>query len=288
MSASRAGDDVHEIALWRASHPQLFARPAAARWRARGIAFLFVVIMAFGLWWIDASPLRLWHGLFRLGFLLSLMIPPATGGAFGIYLRALFETLAMAFLGTVLAAAVAFPLGFLAARNIVPDRVFHFALRRVLDVFRGGDILIWALIFVSAVGMGPFAGVLAIVFSDVAFLTKIYAEAIENVDGKPVEGARASGANGLQTIRLAVLPQVLPVILSNMLYFFESNVRAATVLGIVGAGGIGLQLSQRIFINSWDQACFIIIMMLITVAVMDGFSRAIRMRIIKDNKNGRP
>ena len=128
--------------------------------------------------------------------------------------------------------------------------------------------------------MGPFAGVLAIAFSDVAFLTKTYAEAIENVDIKPIEGARASGANGLQTIRLAVLPQILPVVLSNVLYFFESNVRAASVLGIVGAGGIGLQLSQRIFINNWDQACFIIIMMLATVAAMDMVLGRVRRRLV--------
>jgi phosphonate transport system permease protein len=280
MSMAQPSIDAREIAQWRTAHPELFARPSAIRWRTRGIMFVFVAIMIFGFWWIDASPVRLWRGLSRLGFLLRLMVPPATGGAFGTYLYALFETLAMAFLGTILAAAVAFPLGFLAARSIVANRLVHFALRRVLDVFRGVDILIWALIFVSAVGMGPFAGVLAIAFSDVAFLTKTYAEAIENVDIKPVEGARASGANGLQTIRLAVLPQILPVVLSNVLYFFESNVRAASVLGIVGAGGIGLQLSQRIFINNWDQACFIIIMMLATVAAMDMVLGRVRRRLV--------
>ncbi len=286
MSASQATVDAREIAEWRASHPELFASPAAIRWRVRAVAFLFAAVLAFGLWWIDASPARLWHGLFRLGFLISLMIPPATGGEFGTYLHALFETLAMAFLGTVLAVAVAFPLGFLAARRIVPNRIFHFALRRVLDVFRGVDILIWALIFVSAVGMGPFAGVLAIAFSDVAFLTKVYAEAIENADTRPVEGARAAGANGFQIIRLAVLPQVLPVVLGNALYFFEANVRAASVLGIVGAGGIGLQLSQRIFINSWDQACFIIIMMLVTVAAMDIVLGRLRRQLVAGRGTG--
>jgi phosphonate transport system permease protein len=284
MSASHTAAEAHEIAQWRASHPELFIRPPAIRWRNRAITFLFVAVTTFGLWWINASPVRLWHGLARLGFLLRLMIPPATGGAFGLYAYALFQTLAMAFLGTVLAAVLAFPLGFLAARTIVPNRLFHFALRRALDVIRGIDILIWALIFVSAVGMGPFAGVLAIVFSDVAFLTKTYAEAIENVDAKPIEGARASGANGLQTIRLAVLPQVLPVVLSNLLYFYESNVRAASVLGIVGAGGIGLQLSQRIFVNNWDQACFIIIMMLVTVALMDVVLGRVRRRLIGGRK----
>lgn len=280
MSARHADPGAREIAAWRTSHPQLFAPSPLQRWRTRATTFLFVALTGFGLWWIDAAPLRLWHGMFRLGFLIRLMLPPATGGAFDTYLYALFQTLAMAFLGTVLAAAVAFPFGFAAARNIVANRILHFILRRVLDVLRGVDILIWALIFVSAVGMGPFAGVLAIAFSDVAFLTKIYAEAIENVDTRPIEGARSAGANGLQTIRLAVLPQVLPVVLSNALYFFESNVRAASVLGIVGAGGIGLELSQRIFVNDWDQACFIIMMMLVTVAAMDIVLGRIRRRLL--------
>ncbi len=260
---------------------RLLRRPAGERWRGRGVAALLLGGLGFGLWWIDAAPVRLWHGVFRLGFLIRLMLPPATGGALGDYVWALVETLAMAFLGTVLAVGVAFPLGFLAARSVVANRVVHFAVRRVLDVFRGVDILIWALIFVSAVGMGPFAGVLAIAFSDVAFLTKTYAEAIENIDRRAVEGVRAAGADGLQTIRLAVLPQVLPVVLSNALYFFESNVRNAAVLGIVGAGGIGLQLSQRIFINDWDQACFIIIMMLATVAVMDVLLGWLRRRLVR-------
>jgi phosphonate transport system permease protein len=280
MSTSTIVSNADEIVVWRRSHPRLFAAPFAQRWRTRGIVLALAALSAFGLWWIDASPARIWNGLTRLGFLLGLMMPPATGGALGIYLQALLETLAMAFLGTFLAAAVAFPLGFLAARNIVPNWIFHFTFRRVLDGFRGVDILIWALVFVSAVGMGPFAGVLAIAFSDVAFLTKIYAEAIENVDAKPIEGARAAGANEIQVIRLAVVPQVMPIILGNAIYFFESNVRAATVLGIVGAGGIGMQLSQRILINNWDQACFIIMMMLATVAVIDFLSRRMRTRII--------
>ena len=282
MTLSIISSQTDEIAAWRRSHPQVFAAPHVQRWRTRAIVFALAAVLGFGLWWIDASPARLWNGLSRLGFLLRLMMPPATGGALDIYVQALFETLAMAFFGTFLSAIVAFPLGFLAARNIVPNWIFHFTFRRVLDGSRGVDILIWALVFVSAVGMGPFAGVLAIAFSDVAFLTKIYAEAIENVDVKPIEGARAAGANKIQVIRLAVVPQVMPIILGNAIYFFESNIRAATILGIVGAGGIGMQLSQRILINDWDQACFIILMMLATVAIIDFLSRRIRARIITE------
>jgi len=280
MTISSVTPQTNEIAAWRYSYPELFAKPLAERWRARGIVIGLAAIFIFGLWWIDASPIRFWNGAQRLGFLIRLMLPPSTGGVLDIYLQALGETLAMAFFGTFLSSVAAFPLGFLAARNIVPNVAVHFGFRRVLDVLRGIDILIWALIFVSAVGMGPFAGVLAIALSDVAFLTKLYAEAIENVDRKPLEGTQAAGANRLQTIRLAVIPQVLPVILSNALYFFESNVRSATILGIVGAGGIGLELSQQILVNNWDQALFIIIMMLVTVAIIDFLSRRIRAKII--------
>lgn len=280
MTSSTIVPETGEIAAWRYAHPELFNRPFVERWRSRGIVILFAAVFVFGLWWIDATPLRFWNGAGRLGFLVKLMLPPSSGGVFGLYVQALGETLAMAFFGTFLSTVAAFPLGFLGARNMVPNIVVHFGFRRVLDVMRGIDILIWALIFVSAVGMGPFAGVLAIAFSDVAFLTKIYAEAIENVDRKPIEGTQAAGANRLQSIRLAVVPQVLPVILSSALYYFESNVRAATILGIVGAGGIGLQLSQQIFVNNWDQALFIIIMMLVTVSIIDFISRGIRRKII--------
>jgi phosphonate transport system permease protein len=280
MTSSTVLPEAGEIAAWRYAHPEIFVRPLAERWRTRGIIFVLAAIFIFGVWWIDATPTRLWNGTQRLGFLLKLMMPPSTGGALDIYIQALGETLAMAFFGTFLSTVVAFPLGFLGARNIVPNFFLHFGFRRALDILRGIDILIWALIFVSAVGMGPFAGVLAIAFSDVAFLTKIYAEAIENVDRKPIEGTQAAGANRIQSIRLAVVPQVLPVILSSALYYFESNVRAATILGIVGAGGIGLQLSQRILVNDWDQACFIIIMMLVAVAIIDFVSRRIRLKII--------
>jgi phosphonate transport system permease protein len=268
------------VAAWRDAHPRLFAPPARQRWRARGVVLGLAAVLVFGLWWIDASPARLWHGMSRLGFLLGLMFPPSTGGVLPTYLGGLAVTLALAFLGTFLSTLLAVPLGLLAARNIVPNWLFHFTFRRVLDGFRGVDILIWALIFVSAVGMGPFAGLLAIVFSDVAFLAKLTAEAIENVDRRPIEGVVAAGAGRLAAIRLGLVPQVLPIVLGNALYFFESNVRAASVLGIVGAGGIGLQLSQEILVNNWDQACFIIILLLITVAAIDVIARRIRARLL--------
>lgn len=261
------------------SNPEIFTRPLPERLRDWGLWLAFLVALGFGLWWIDASPMRVINGFNKLGMLVVLMIPPWPGNGLWDFTLAMLETLAMAFLGTVIAAVIAVPLGFLGAKNIVPNWLFHFSLRRFFDAFRGIDGLVWALIFVSAVGLGPFAGVLAIAVGDVMVLGKLFAEAIENVDKKPVDGVRASGGSGLHVMRLGVLPQVLPVMASHVLYFFESNVRSATILGIVGAGGIGLQLSDRMRINNWQEAAFIILMILATVSVIDAISRRIRARL---------
>jgi phosphonate transport system permease protein len=190
------------------------------------------------------------------------------------------QTLAMAFLGTLVASVLALPIGFMAARNVNPFGPARHAVRRVLDLLRGVDTLIWALIYVRAVGLGPLAGVLAIITSDTGTFSKLYSEAVENIDNKQVEGVTSTGAGRLQTYRFGMLPQIMPVFLSISLYFFESNTRSATILGIVGAGGIGLQLSERMRVALWDQACFIIIVILVTVAIIDTISRFIRERFI--------
>lgn len=242
----------------------------------------FVGLIAYCVWRLDLSPIRIWNGLHRLGWLLQFMFPPSHGGTLGLFVHAMLETLAMAFLGTLLAAIGAVPLGFLGAKNVIPQWVFHVSLRRFFDGLRAIDTLVWALIFVSVVGLGPFAGVLAIAFGDLATLAKLFAEAIENTEKDQVEGVRATGADRVQTARFAILPQVAPIMLSNVLYFFESNVRSATILGIVGAGGIGMQLADRIRVNNWDEVCFLIVMILVTVAVIDIASREVRMRLVRD------
>jgi len=272
---------VADIARIRRQHPELFSRPLANRLRDGGLWLLFGLLLVVGLVWIDASPLRVLNGLSKLGMLVRLMIPPWPGDSLPEFCVAIAETLGMAFLGTLIAAVLAVPLGFLGAKNIVSNGVIHFGLRRLFDAFRSIDGLVLALIFVSAVGLGPFAGVLAIAVGDLMVFSKLFAEAIENVDEKPIEGVRAAGGAGTHVMRLGVFPQVFPVMLSHVLYFFESNVRSATGLGIVGAGGIGLQLSDRIRINNWSEAAFIILMILVTVAIIDNLSGRIRMRIIK-------
>jgi phosphonate transport system permease protein len=138
------------------------------------------------------------------------------------------------------------------------------------------------MVFVFSFGLRPFLGVLAIAISDTGTLAKLFAEAIENVDRQPVEGIRAAGGNRLHVMRFGILPQVFPVMLSNVLYYFESNTRSATILGVVGAGGIGLQLADRIRVNNWDEACFIIILVLLTVSLIDTLSKEIRLRMINN------
>ena len=177
------------------------------------------------------------------------------------------------------------PLGFLGARNVLPIRLIRFPIRRSFDFLRGVDALVWALVYVRAVGLGPLAGVLAIATTDIGIFSKLFAEAIENVDKKQVEGVRAAGGNAVRTVRFGILPQVLPIMLSNVLYMFESNTRSATILGIIGAGGIGFALSDRIRAHQWDEVGFIIIMIIVVVALIDFLSHLLRSRLIKAGGN---
>lgn len=239
------------------------------------------LLLAAALWRVDASPGRVWEGLSRLGWLLALMWPPSPGGDLPDLLEGLAQSLAMAFLGTVLAASLALPLSLLGAGNVVGSALLRFSVRRLYDGLRGVDTLVWALIFVSAVGMGPFAGILALMVPDIGTLAKLFSEALEAADRRQVEAVRAAGAGRLLAVRLGLLPQVAPVMLSQMLYTLESNTRSATILGVVGAGGIGLALSDRIRINNWDEAAFIILMILAAVAVIDWASRTLRLRLIR-------
>ena len=136
--------------------------------------------------------------------------------------------------------------------------------------------------FVRAFGLGPLSGVLAIFVADTGTLSKLYSEAADNSSNKQIEGVISSGSNKLSTIRFGLIPQVLPIFISQSLYFFESNSRSAVILGIVGAGGIGLQLSERMKAQYWDQAFFIILLILIMVAIIDRLSRKLREKLINE------
>ena len=194
----------------------------------------------------------------------------------------ILQTLAMAFLGTIAASFVSIPLGLFASKQVIKVTLPRFFIRRFLDFIRGIDILIWALIFVRAFGLGPLSGVLAIFVADTGTLSKLYSEAADNISSKQIEGVISSGSNKLSTIRFGLIPQVLPIFISQSLYFFESNSRSAVILGIVGAGGIGLQLSERMKAQYWDQAFFIIVLILIMVAIIDRLSRILREKLINE------
>ncbi|MBV9833953.1 MAG: phosphonate ABC transporter, permease protein PhnE [Alphaproteobacteria bacterium] len=261
-------------------HPQIFAPAIKARAWTISILLGVLALTVYAMWRLEFSFGRIGAGLVQLGHFLELMVPPSHGGKLGLYLSALAETLSIAFLGTLLAATLALPAGMLAAKNVVANRVLHFFIRRSLDTVRGVDTLIWALIFVSAVGLGPFAGMLAIAASDFGAFGKLFSEAIENSDRKPVEGVIASGGGELHAVRFGLLPQVFPVMLSQVLYYIESNTRSATIIGIVGAGGIGLHLAEEIRTLEWAHVAFLVLMILVTVAAIDFVSGRLRFAII--------
>lgn len=231
---------------------------------------------------LDMSLGNLFSGFWRLADIVGMMFPPTpeTWSRFYLYLGAIGQTLSIAFLGTLFAAILALPIGFIAARNVVANRIVHFLARRSLDTIRSIDTLIWALIWINVVGLGPFAGVLAILCSDFGAFGKLMSEAIETANRKPVEGILSTGGNRFSAIRFGVVPQVLPIFASQILYYFESNTRSATIIGIVGAGGIGLQLSELIRVLEWQQAAFVILMVLVTVAFIDQISQRLRNTII--------
>jgi phosphonate transport system permease protein len=264
----------------RARHPQIFDRPVSARLATPAMILLAFGIFSFGLVDLDFSPTRLLSGVHQLGWITLMMMPPDPGSSLPLYLKALGETLSIALLGTTLAAIAALPVSLLAARNIVRSNLLRFPVRRFLDSIRGVDTLIWALVWINVVGLGPFAGVLAIAVSDFGAFGKLFSEAIEGADRKQVEGIRASGGNALHEIRFGLMPQVLPVIAGQVLYFIESNTRSATIIGIVGAGGIGLQLAEQIRVLEWQKVSFLILMILVAVAAIDWISSKLRFAII--------
>lgn len=237
-----------------------------------------LAVLAWIAWDTEADPRRLARGLpWMLDFLRRLVppdlsvLPAALAGA--------VKTVEIALLGTAVAAVFALPLGFVAARNVAPPALFQTA-RAVLNVFRSVDTLVYALLFVAAVGLGPFPGVLAVVAYTTTSLAKLYSEAIEGIDVGPVDAIIATGASRLQILRFGVLPQVLPLFLSYILYRLETNIRAATVLGFVGAGGIGFYLQTYLRMIDYSAASTVLLVTVAMVMVVDGISSRLRARLV--------
>jgi phosphonate transport system permease protein len=269
-----------ELERIRRKWPCIFPK-GPHRWAGRaGVGIILLVLFVAGLIVLDFSIVTLLKGTSKLFDALAFMLPPSSGGYFHVYFKAILETVAMAFLGSLLSSIAAVPLGFLGAKNIVSNIVIHLGLRRMFDFVRALDPLVWALIFVNAVGLGPLAGILAIAVNDTGTLSKLFAEAIETADYEQIKGVKATGANPVQVVAFGYMPQIIPVMLSNSLFFFEANVRSATILGIVGAGGIGMYLADRLRVLEWQQASFIILSILVTVVIIDHISRLLRRKFI--------
>jgi phosphonate transport system permease protein len=212
--------------------------------------------------------------------LISRMFPP-NWAFFHKLVKPAWETILIALWGTLLAVVLALPVTFLAARNLSPSPAVFHVVRQILNAARGINEIIFALIFVAAVGLGPFAGVLALSLHGAGMLGKFFAEAVEEVDSGPVEALRATGASALQTVAFAVVPQALPAWIAATLYRFEVNLRASTILGMVGAGGIGFELysSMKLFQYQDTAACVIVILALVMSA--DYLSSKLRARVLE-------
>lgn len=222
----------------------------------------------------DMRPLELFSDAGNMSAYAASFFPPDFH-EWRIYLDELLITLQIAVWGTVLAVVFAVPLGLLCSSNIAPWWVTQ-PVRRLMDAARSINEMVFAMLFVVAVGLGPFAGVLALFVHTTGILSKLFSEAVEAIDPQPVEGIRATGAHVLEEIVYGVLPQVMPLWISYALYRFESNVRSATVVGMVGAGGIGVILWEVIRSFQYAQTCAVLLMIVVTVSLIDVASSRLR------------
>ena len=239
-----------------------------------------VVMLAAAAPLADLRPGHLISSIGRLGeFLTNFAVPPDWAYV-GTVLEKLAETVEMAFLATAIAAVVSLPLGVLAARNASPHPAISHGLRSLLTLMRSLPELMWALVFVSAVGLGPLPGVMALAFVTVGFLGKFLAESIEAVPDGAVEGVAAHGANRMQVRFFALLPAAWPDFIAVLFYVFDHNVRAATILGLVGAGGLGYDMTMAMRLFRYERLILIVLAIYLAVTILDRLSDRLRARVI--------
>lgn len=241
----------------------------------------WLVVLAVLAWsWhgADMRPLDLLRDAGNMGTFARDFFPPDFHD-WRIYLSEMLVTLYIAVWGTMLAIIAAVPLGLMAAHNVAPPWLYQ-PVRRIMDACRAINEMVFAMLFIVAVGLGPFAGVLALFVHTTGTLGKLFSEAVEAIDPRPVEGIRATGAHKLAELAYGVIPQVMPLWLSYSLYRFESNVRSASVVGMVGAGGIGVVLYEVIRSFQYAQTCAVLAMLVVTVSCIDVFSAWLRNRYI--------
>jgi phosphonate transport system permease protein len=241
---------------------------------------MLVVLAVYG-WFLTATEVsvaRLLRGIPWMADFVRRMVPPDLSVVSSALTGAL-QTLQIAVVGTTVAALLALPLGFLSARNVVPGPIFYPA-RSLLNLFRSVDTMVYALFFVAAVGLGPFPGVLAVVTYTTMTLAKLSSEAIEGIEPGPAEAIAATGASRLQVLRFGILPQVLPLFASYVLYRLETNIRAATILGFVGAGGIGFYIQTYLRMINYPAASAVLLVLVLMVMGVDFASSRLRARIV--------
>lgn len=246
--------------------------------RRLGAGILVAAVFLWSARATEVSGRRLVEGLpFMLDFLRR-MLPPDPS-VLGNAVTGAIQTIEIAVVGTLTAAIVALPLGFAAARNAAQPWLFYGA-RSVLNVFRAVDTLVYALFFVAAVGLGPFPGVLAVIVYTATVLAKLYSEAIEAIDPGPVEAVKATGATWLSVLRWGVVPQLVPQFVSFTLYRFETNIRAAAILGFVGAGGIGFYIQTYLRMLNYPAASAVLLVLVALVMLVDWGSSRLRAKLV--------
>lgn len=278
---ANSGSDEAAQAAYRARLDGALRPPLnlGGRLRFAGLIGLVAAFYAVCIHFAQIDPVALWQGIPRLAGWASRAWPPDFA-ELPILLQRAAETVAMATLGTTLGAAIAAPLCLLAARNTCVVSWLYHPARLVLNTLRGVDSFVFALIFVAAVGLGPFAGVLGVGLHTAGSMAKLWSETIETAAPGPVEAALMAGGGRLRAIRFALLPDVLPSLTSTMLYMWEFNVRASTVLGIVGAGGIGQELKNSVDLLMFDRVFAIIVIILVMVTVIDQLSARLRRALL--------
>jgi phosphonate transport system permease protein len=245
--------------------------------KAMTAGIVLIVVALFAQAWVvvQARPQDLVTGVHGMADIISRSLPPAFD-QFGPTLMPVLETIDLAIFGTVVGVVLAFPLSILAARNMTPGKPFYYAARAVIGVTRSVPDLVWALLFVTAVGLGPFPGALALGVHSVGMLGRLFAEVIEDMDMGPVEALTLTGASRLQVFTHAVVPGVLPSLLGIALYRFDENLRSSLVLGFVGAGGIGFLLLTAMNLFEYRTVAFLLIITFVLVTCAERMSAALR------------
>jgi phosphonate transport system permease protein len=259
-----------------AAPPARWSRPAPIVWL---VGLLFLAIFIQGLQNAELSAPRIARGFVRLGAFLGQAFPPSLERLPNLA-WAILETFQMALIGTTAGALLSVPLALLAARNTSPHSLLHWLARSLIGFMRAVPDLVWGLIFIVAVGLGPAAGIFAIAVDTISFCGRFFAERIEELDRGPLDALRTTGASYAGMIAGAVIPAALPSFVATTLFALEGSTRSAVVLGLVGAGGIGIELAVSMQLLRYDEACTIILVIFAVVIAVEQLSAAIRRRVI--------